>query len=275
MVRPPHPGAGLRDPRRCGSRQIGRRRSWPAVRADPGIAGCDGRSADTSVSPDALRRQRIWGIVIANDPSAPDAAVTSCRLRNLLDCKLRGVPVFNEARLLRTAPGTHRSRQRPAPTGCCSPMGSPMARFRNALKRGFDICVSLCLLLLTLPLMLLTATADPARQPGTGPVSPEPRRPAWQVVHPAQVPQHGDGRRGWRQPTLGDPAGPAHHPRRQLHPAHADRRTAAAAQRAARRNEHDRPAPGTAAVRRATRPHHSVLSRTQLRQARASPAGHR
>jgi hypothetical protein len=53
------------------------------------------RLLDELPSLSALRRQRIWGIVIADErPGAEDGDIA---LRRLLDCKLRGLPIFDEA----------------------------------------------------------------------------------------------------------------------------------------------------------------------------------
>src|SRR5579863_8505509 len=46
-------------------------------------------------SPAALRLQRIWGIVVAG--ACDDSDASALQLQQLLDCKLSGVPVFDEA----------------------------------------------------------------------------------------------------------------------------------------------------------------------------------
>ncbi len=64
---------------------------------EPVLAGPDSPDSltDAALSPESLRRQRIWGIVIADDPNMLDASALPTR--SLLDCKLRGVPVYDEA----------------------------------------------------------------------------------------------------------------------------------------------------------------------------------
>jgi sugar transferase (PEP-CTERM system associated) len=139
---------------------VGRGRLFETVLATPDATA---DLPDTSVSPDALRRQRIWGIVIANDPSAPDAATLPTR--NLLDCKLRGVPVFDEAGFCEQQLGRI-DLDSVRTDWLLFADGFANGRISKAVKRAVDICVSLCLLLLTLPLMLLTATLIRLDSPG-------------------------------------------------------------------------------------------------------------
>lgn len=100
----------------------------------------------------ALQRQQIWGILVAK----PLGEVTELPLETLLDCKLRGIPVFDEASFSEQHLG------RIDLDGLRADwllFGDGFANtwISSAAKRGFDIVVSLTLLLLTLPLMLLTA----------------------------------------------------------------------------------------------------------------------
>ena len=221
MVRAPDPGARLRARASCICVQ------WPASV----VAGYSRRCWRRRMQRPTCQTRRCRPTPCADSASGASSSPTILRrqtLRNAADTEPAGLQAARRARvqrgrLLRTASRTHRSRQRHAPTGCCSPMGSPTARMSNAIKRALDICVSLRLLLLTLPLMLLTAALIRLDSPGPVLYRQHARRAAWRVVHAAQVPQHGDGRRGWRQAALGDAAGPAHHPRRQLHPPHAHR----------------------------------------------------
>jgi sugar transferase (PEP-CTERM system associated) len=107
---------------------------------------------DQSLSPDALRRQHIWGIVVAGDRTNP----ASLPVRELLDCKLRGVPVFDAAGFCEE----HLRRIDLDRTGADWLLfadGFAHGRASDAVKRVIDICVSVVLLLLTLPVMLLAA----------------------------------------------------------------------------------------------------------------------
>lgn len=118
---------------------------------------------DQPLSWAALRHQGIWGIVVARDPAdTPTVPVNA-----LLDCKLRGVPVFDEAGFCEQhlgridLDGVHADWLLFAD-------GFASGRASNVAKRAFDICVSLALLLLTLPLMLLIAAL--VRIDSVGPV---------------------------------------------------------------------------------------------------------
>jgi len=118
-------------------------------------------SDDPPITHATLERQRIWGIVVAGDPA--DAAVLP--VRSLLDCKLRGVPVFDE-------PGfceLHLGRidlDTLRPDRLLFAEGFANGWISNAVKRAFDIAVSMTLLLLTLPLMLVTALLIRLDSPG-------------------------------------------------------------------------------------------------------------
>lgn len=100
----------------------------------------------------ALKKERIWGIVVARRlgglPALP--------LETLLDCKLRGIPVFDDASFSER----HLGRIDLDSLGADRLVfgdGFANGRIGNTAKRGFDIVVSLSLLLLTSPIMLLTA----------------------------------------------------------------------------------------------------------------------
>jgi len=137
---------------------VGRGRLFePVVAARDAGAG----AVDQPLSPAALRRQRIWGIIVAGD--FPDPA--SVPVRSLLDCKLHGVPVLDEAAFCEQHLGRIDLDSIRADWLLFAD-GFATGRASNAVKRGFDICVSLALLLLTLPLMLLTAVLIRIDSPG-------------------------------------------------------------------------------------------------------------
>jgi len=102
----------------------------------------------------ALRRQRIWGIMVADECAS--GANTDIPLRCLLDCKLRGVPIFDEAGFSEQQLGRI-DLDSVRTDWLLFAEGFANGRISNAIKRGLDIVVSLILLLLTLPLMLITA----------------------------------------------------------------------------------------------------------------------
>jgi sugar transferase (PEP-CTERM system associated) len=113
------------------------------------------------LSPAALSGQGIWGVVVAADR----ARLASLPIQALLDCKLRGVPVFD-------VPGfceQHLGRidlDSVRPDWLVFADGFSNGRISKAVKRGIDIVVSLALLLLTLPLTLLIALLIKLDSPG-------------------------------------------------------------------------------------------------------------
>jgi sugar transferase (PEP-CTERM system associated) len=108
--------------------------------------------AATPLTRAALQRQHIWAIVVARRADG----ISELPLETLLDCKLRGIPVFDDAsfseqhlgRIDIDSLGTDR---------LLFSDGFANGWISNTAKRGFDIVVSLSLLLLTSPLMLLIA----------------------------------------------------------------------------------------------------------------------
>lgn len=114
-------------------------------------------------SPATLRLQRIWGIVVAGECDERDPAP----VRHLLDCKLRGVPIFDEAGFSEQQLGRIDLDSVRADSLLFAE-GFANGRIAKAIKRSSDILVSLVLLLLTLPLVLLTAVL--IRLESAGPV---------------------------------------------------------------------------------------------------------
>ena len=117
---------------------------------------------------DDLRQQRIWGIVVANQDTAEAGSLpVNQQLLDyrLLDYKLRGVPVFNEASFCEQHLGRIDLDNLQADWLLYAD-GFANGALSNLVKRGFDIFVSLALLFLTLPLMLLTALLVHLDSPG-------------------------------------------------------------------------------------------------------------
>ena len=109
---------------------------------------------DTPLCAEKLRTQRIWGVIVAGSDSSAEPASAS----GLLDCKLRGVPVFDEAGFCEQQLG------RIDLDGLCPERllfaeGFPNSLLGNFAKRYLDIFASFSLLVLTLPLMVITALA--------------------------------------------------------------------------------------------------------------------
>ncbi len=116
-------------------------------------------SAVPTVSPNQLRQQRIWGVIVADRGDAePDAAA-------LLDSKLRGARVLSITAFCEQHLGRIDLETVDAHWLLCAD-GFAQGRLTNVLKRALDVSVSLSLLVLTLPVMLLTALLIKLDSPG-------------------------------------------------------------------------------------------------------------
>ncbi len=113
----------------------------------------------TTLSATSMRRQRIWGVIVADDAIEAQIAAP------LLDSKLRGIKVFSDADFheqhlgridLDTIDTGWLLRADGFGTGCLS----------SAVKRAFDILSSSVLVVATLPLMLITALLIKLDTPG-------------------------------------------------------------------------------------------------------------
>jgi len=113
-------------------------------------------------SASALRRERIWGIVVTDEEIA---SPNTLPVTQLLDCKLRGVPVFNEASFCEQHLGRIDLDSLRADWLLFAD-GFANGWATNTIKRSLDIGASLVMLLLTLPLMLLTALLIRLDTPG-------------------------------------------------------------------------------------------------------------
>lgn len=137
-------------------------RRWPAGEARWGpfeiaLAVPSGSNSADALAPDRLRAQRIWAVV-ATEPGMVPPAV---RRR----CEDAGVPVLGEADLYEQR--FYRVDLEQLPEGwLATARGANEHWLEAVLRRGFDITASLALLLLTLPLLLLTALAIRLDSPG-------------------------------------------------------------------------------------------------------------
>ena len=122
----------------------------PVVAAQEAGAGV----VDQSLSPGALRRRHIWGIVIAGERTDPNSLPVAA----LLDCKLHGVPVFDRAGFCEEQLGRI-DLDRTRADWLLFADGFAHGQASNTVKRGIDIVVGLLLTVVTLPLMLVTAAA--------------------------------------------------------------------------------------------------------------------
>jgi sugar transferase (PEP-CTERM system associated) len=112
-----------------------------------------------TLSPAYLRQQRIWGVVVADQPEARDDATV------LLDSKLRGARVLSVTAFSERHLGRIDLDAVDAHWLLCAE-GFAQGRLANALKRTLDVAVSLMLLVLTLPVMLMTALLIKLDSPG-------------------------------------------------------------------------------------------------------------
>jgi exopolysaccharide biosynthesis polyprenyl glycosylphosphotransferase len=112
-----------------------------------------------ALSPSHLRQQRIWGVIVADHgETEPDAAT-------LLDSKLRGTRVLSIAAFCEQHLGRIDLDTVDAHWLLCAE-GFTQGRLTDVLKRALDLTVSLSLLVLTLPVMLLTALLIKIDSPG-------------------------------------------------------------------------------------------------------------
>jgi sugar transferase (PEP-CTERM system associated) len=112
-----------------------------------------------ALSPTHLRQQRIWGVIVADQREAgPDATA-------LLDSKLRGARVLSVTGFCEQHLGRIDLETVDANWLLCAE-GFAQGRLTNILKRGMDLAVSLSLLVLTLPVMLVTALLIKLDSPG-------------------------------------------------------------------------------------------------------------
>jgi hypothetical protein len=108
--------------------------------------------------PDLSAGRRVWGIVLASEPSPQDVSP-------LLDCKLRGVRIVTAAAFQET----HLGRvdiDALTPAAILAGEGFTTSGLGDTIKRAGDICISIAMIAVTLPLMLLTALAIKADSPG-------------------------------------------------------------------------------------------------------------
>lgn len=143
-------GTGQRAARVC--EMLRARRFW---RFEPILAGTD----RTSLTPHALREQRIWGIVLAAPGDAHPPA------ESLLVSKLSGIRVFDDTRFYEHHLG--RIDIDTVDAGwLLTADGFDQTWLGEAVKRTCDVLVSCALLLATLPLMLITAVLIKLESPG-------------------------------------------------------------------------------------------------------------
>jgi exopolysaccharide biosynthesis polyprenyl glycosylphosphotransferase len=113
---------------------------------------------DTPLPAATLGGRRVWGVIVAGE------AVDAIPSRQLLRAQARGVRLYTDAdfceRRLRQIAVARGPVAEPGGHWAGADWQGPVASASAAaLRRGFDIALSLALLVFTLPLMLLTALA--------------------------------------------------------------------------------------------------------------------
>lgn len=116
------------------------------------VAGTLPPDAGRALAPALLKRQRIWGVVVA----AQARGVVP--KDELLACRQAGIRIYNDVEFreqqLRRIDLEHLE-----PDWMLFAPGLARSRLAPALRRCFDVVTSLVFLILTLPVMLLTAAA--------------------------------------------------------------------------------------------------------------------
>ena len=111
------------------------------------------------LSPTALRRQRIWGVIVTREARA------SLVQEELLRCKYAGIQIFTEIEFreqqLRRIDLDHI-----APDWMVFAAGLSCGPVQQAIRRAGDVIITLMLIVLTLPVMLLTALMVRLDSPG-------------------------------------------------------------------------------------------------------------
>jgi sugar transferase (PEP-CTERM system associated) len=112
-----------------------------------------------ALSAATLRRHKIWGIVITREARAVMPT------EQLLLCKSAGIRIFSDVEF-RERQFRRVDLDRLCPEWLVFAEGAFASRLDQATKRGFDLAVSAGMLLVTLPLMLLTALLIKLDSPG-------------------------------------------------------------------------------------------------------------
>ncbi len=116
------------------------------------VAGTLAGDEAEALDPAALRARGIWGIVVG---TSADAKLPTT---SLLHCKSAGIRVFDAVEF-RERQFRRLAFERLPADWLIFAETVFTSRLNQALKRGFDVALSLALLVLVLPLMLLTALA--------------------------------------------------------------------------------------------------------------------
>jgi exopolysaccharide biosynthesis polyprenyl glycosylphosphotransferase len=129
---------------------------WSEEAFEVALAAPPEAAAAEAFSPAALRARRIWGVIVGDPAAVPGERIAAWKAAGL---RVLTTDEFAEQRTTRV----DLSLLRP---GWLEGQGSGGGWLQDVLRRGLDIAGSLCLLLFTLPLLLVTAAAIRLDSPG-------------------------------------------------------------------------------------------------------------
>lgn len=132
---------------------------WPEDAFEIALAAAPEAAAAEEFSPAALRARRIWGVIVGDPAAVPGERLAAWKAAGL---RVLTTDEFAEQRTTRVDLGLLRP-------GWLEGQGKGDGGggwLQDTLRRGLDIAGSLCLLLFTLPLLLVTAVAIRLDSPG-------------------------------------------------------------------------------------------------------------
>lgn len=127
---------------------------WPEEAFEVALAATPEAAAAEAFSPAALRARRIWGVIIGDPAAVPGERLAAWKAAGL---RVLTTDEFAEQCTTRVDLALLRP-------GWLEGQGNGW--LQDVLRRGLDIAGSLCLLLFTLPLLLVTAAAIRLDSPG-------------------------------------------------------------------------------------------------------------
>jgi exopolysaccharide biosynthesis polyprenyl glycosylphosphotransferase len=129
---------------------------WPEDAFEIALAAPPEAATEEAFSPAALRARGIWGVIVGDPAAVPGERLAAWKAAGL---RVLGTDEFAEQRTTRV----NLALLRP---GWLEGQGSGGGWLQDTLRRCLDIAGSLCLLLATLPLLVVTAAAIRLDSPG-------------------------------------------------------------------------------------------------------------
>ncbi|MGH7156209.1 MAG: sugar transferase, partial [Acetobacteraceae bacterium] len=117
------------------------------------------------LTPEVLRKHRVWAVVVAAATAGDDDTIDTEEQQRLLDCKLRGIRVYDDATFSEHHLGRI-SLERIDADWFLRADGFARGLLSRVIKRAVDIVASLLLLILTFPLTLAVAILIRLDSPG-------------------------------------------------------------------------------------------------------------